>query len=439
MRYQGAIGAGSRRAEDAKSLIVRRRGRRSSLLLRDDDDKEEDDDDDEDETPSPTTTSPTSTNSPPSSPTTTSSSSSTSSSSLTSTTSTTSTTLTSTATPPPPPPPPPPPSPPPPQTFGTTPPEQTTSAPVATSFPQAAPAVTSVPEVTPTPQAITQTPTTLSSLTLPSSSASVPVATLKPDQAQTQNAGTQNQSGPQQNSAAIAAAILGKGLTSYRLMVVKTEAIALVLKIDADKGPLAILGVAALLGFFGWRYINRRRKRQQEDADVAEDGFYDGDADVTDEKSSRISGNQSSRDAMPSWLKRQVSKLTQGEQRPEAPQRPKEAKVNGWMDQHASRMLDPMYARASMVSSVASDLGPPPSISPASVVGGNRQSVLSEMGQIRRDAVPPPLDIGMVERAKKMHEEQQQSERAREIARAAALLEAPASVAGSSSSSYLYA
>lgn len=135
---------------------------------------------------------------------------------------------------------------------------------------------------------------------------------------------------------------------------------------------------------------------------------------------------------MPSWLKRQLSKLTQGEQVPAAPERPKEAKVSGWMDRHTSKMLDPMSARASMVSSVASDLGPPPSISPASVVGGNRQSVLSEMGQIRRDAVPPPLDVGMVERAKKMHQEQseRESKRERDIARAAALLEAPDSVVG---------
>lgn len=265
----------------------------------------------------------------------------------------------------------------------------------------------------------------------------MPVAAVNPDQAQTQNAGNQNQQGPQQNSAAIAAAILGEGKANHGLIVVKTEAMKHIRELDADKGLLAILGVAALLGFFGWKYINRRRKRQQEDADLTEEDLYDAYASESDEKSSHISSNQPSRDAVPSWLKRQVSKLTQGEQPPAAPQRPKEAKVNGWMDRHASKMLDPMDARASMVSSVASDLGPPPSISPASVVGGNRQSVLSEMGQIRRDAVPPPLDIGMVERAKKMHEEQQhQSERAREIARAAALLEAPASVAGQQS--YLY-
>lgn len=213
-------------------------------------------------------------------------------------------------------------------------------------------------------------------------------------------------------------------------MIVKFAPITLILEVDADKVPLAILGVAAFLVFFGWKYVNRRRKRQQENAAPTKTEIYNYYASESDEKSSQISSNQSSSNSMPSWLKRQLSKLTHDEQPQEVPQRPKEAKVNGWMDRHTSKMLDPMDARASMVSSVASDLGPPPSISPASVVGGNRQSVLSEMGQIRRDAVPPPLDVGMVERAKRMHEEQSEREREREIARAAALLEAPASVAG---------
>lgn len=104
----------------------------------------------------------------------------------------------------------------------------------------------------------------------------------------------------------------------------------------------------------------------------------------------------------PGWFKM----LTQRQSPPPpAPERPKEVAVSKWLGRHTSKMLDPMNARASIASSTASGLGPPPSISPASVVGGNRESVLSEMGQIRRDAVPPPLDMAMVERVRQMQDQ----------------------------------
>lgn len=143
-------------------------------------------------------------------------------------------------------------------------------------------------------------------------------------------------------------------------------------------------------------------------------------------RTSRASGSP------PGWFKRQVNKVTQGggNQAAAAPTRPKEAAVSKWMDRHTSRMLDPMAARASMVSSVPSDLGPPPSVSPASVVGGNRESVLSEMGQIRRAAVPPPLDLAMVEKARRLHDEQQEKERQQELERTQALLDPPPPIRG---------
>lgn len=108
------------------------------------------------------------------------------------------------------------------------------------------------------------------------------------------------------------------------------------------------------------------------------------------------------------WLSRQVSKMTQGGNNEQHPDNglpaPKNARVCKWMDRHESRMLDPNWARASIVSSAVTDLGPPPSVSPASVVPDRRESILSEMGQIRRDAVPPALDLVMVERVRKMKE-----------------------------------
>lgn len=111
------------------------------------------------------------------------------------------------------------------------------------------------------------------------------------------------------------------------------------------------------------------------------------------------------RPSTPNWFARQVNKVSAPRAPPpEAPpRRPKEAAVNKWLDGHTSRLLDPMDARASMVSAVPSGLGPPPSVSPASVVGGGYQeSVLSEMGRIRRAAVPPPLDLAMLEKVKNM-------------------------------------
>jgi hypothetical protein len=147
----------------------------------------------------------------------------------------------------------------------------------------------------------------------------------------------------------------------------------------------------------------------------------------------------------PGWLRRQVHKVVKGRASPDAtgaaaaaaaqdgPSSKDPGAVSRWMDRHTSRMLDPMAARASVASSgVASlrGLGPVPSVSPASVVGGQRESILSEMAQIRRAAVPPPLDLKLVERAKQMQEDedrmrgqeqqqqQQQEEEARGPARA---------------------
>lgn len=114
------------------------------------------------------------------------------------------------------------------------------------------------------------------------------------------------------------------------------------------------------------------------------------------------------------WLSRKVSKITQTNAYPPSPDnglaRPKNARIARWMDRHTSRMLDPMHARASIVSSAATILGSAPSVSPASVVSSNRESMLSEMGEIRRDAVPPPLDMNMVARVRKMQESQLEEE-----------------------------
>lgn len=134
------------------------------------------------------------------------------------------------------------------------------------------------------------------------------------------------------------------------------------------------------------------------------------------EETSSQRGESRWSDSTPGWFRRQVNKVTSSNsnQQEQTPARPKEAAVNKWMDRHTSRMLDPMAARASFVSSAPSGLGPPPSISPASVVGGNRESVLSEMGQIRRAAVPPPLDLAMVDRVKRMQEEEMAHEQGQE-------------------------
>lgn len=121
-------------------------------------------------------------------------------------------------------------------------------------------------------------------------------------------------------------------------------------------------------------------------------------------------------DSTPGWFRRQVQKVKSttspsGAAAQEDDPSPKDAAVSRWMDRHASRMLDPMAARASVASSGAASLrglGPVPSVSPASVVGGQRESILSEMGQIRRAAVPPPLDPRLVQRVRQMQEEEGQ-------------------------------
>lgn len=121
----------------------------------------------------------------------------------------------------------------------------------------------------------------------------------------------------------------------------------------------------------------------------------------------------------PGWFRRQVQKVKPTTTGPGAAAQddsssPKDAAVSRWMDRHASRMLDPMAARASVASSGAASLrglGPVPSVSPASVVGDQRESILSEMGQIRRAAVPPPLDPKLVQRVRQMQEEEQMRER----------------------------
>lgn len=124
-------------------------------------------------------------------------------------------------------------------------------------------------------------------------------------------------------------------------------------------------------------------------------------------------------DSTPGWFRRQVAKVKPSTNSPAAgagdddDSSRKDAAVSRWMDRHASRMLDPMAARASVASSGAASLrglGPVPSVSPASVVGGQRESILSEMGQIRRAAVPPPLDPKLVQRVRQMQEEEEEQQ-----------------------------
>lgn len=125
-------------------------------------------------------------------------------------------------------------------------------------------------------------------------------------------------------------------------------------------------------------------------------------------------------DSTPGWFRRQVQKVKSttspgaaGTAAGDDDPSPKDAAVSRWMDRHTSRMLDPMAARASVASSGAASLrglGPVPSVSPASVVGDQRESILSEMGQIRRAAVPPPLDPKLVQRVRQMQQEEQMRE-----------------------------
>lgn len=211
------------------------------------------------------------------------------------------------------------------------------------------------------------------------------------------------------------------------------------------------LGGASLLAFLFWKLYRRRRGRDKPDQGSGKEFYGTGpksDIRVMDEAmaavykaesgdskstpSTRYSGfipprDESSRnetaergvsrwsDSEPGWFRRQVQRVRSGGAgaAEEDDSSPKNAAVSKWMDRHTSRMLDPMAARASVASSgVASlrGLGPVPSVSPASVVGDQRESILSEMGQIRRAAVPPPLDPKMVERVRQMQEQNQMRE-----------------------------
>ncbi|KAG6357521.1 hypothetical protein INS49_013398 [Diaporthe citri] len=214
---------------------------------------------------------------------------------------------------------------------------------------------------------------------------------------------------------------------------------------------IAVFGSLAgvsLLAFLFWKLYRGRRGRDEPDQSSGKEIFVGGpksDIRIMDEAMAAAykaeGGNTSTigfippredpsrdgtadqgvsrwNDSTPGWLRRQVQKVKSrtspdaaaGAAAAQDDSSPKDAAVSRWMDRHASRMLDPMAARASVASSGAASLrglGPVPSVSPASVVGGQRESILSEMGQIRRAAVPPPLDLKMVERVKQMQEEDQ--------------------------------
>lgn len=214
-------------------------------------------------------------------------------------------------------------------------------------------------------------------------------------------------------------------------------------------GTGSLAGVS-LLAFLFWKLYRRRRGRDEPDQGSGKEIFVSGpksDIRIMDEAMAAAykaeGGNNSTigfipprdddpsrdgqtaadqgvsrwSDSTPGWLRRQVQKVKSrtspdaaGAATEDDSSSPnKDAAVSRWMDRHASRMLDPMAARASVASSGAASLrglGPVPSVSPASVVGDQRESILSEMGQIRRAAVPPPLDPKLVERVKQMQEEE---------------------------------
>ncbi|KAJ0120021.1 hypothetical protein J7T55_000874 [Diaporthe amygdali] len=226
----------------------------------------------------------------------------------------------------------------------------------------------------------------------------------------------------------------------------------------AATAAIAVFGSLAgvgLLAFLFWKLYRRRRGRDEPDQSFGQESFGSGpksDIRIMDEAiaaaykaeggnstmapSTRYSGfipprDDPSRygtadqgvsrwsDSTPGWFRRQVQKVKSTTSPGAAgaaagdDSSPKDAAVSRWMDRHASRMLDPMAARASVASSGAASLrglGPVPSVSPASVVGDQRESILSEMGQIRRAAVPPPLDPKLVQRVKQMQEEKRMRE-----------------------------
>lgn len=215
---------------------------------------------------------------------------------------------------------------------------------------------------------------------------------------------------------------------------------------SSGTGSLAGVG---LLAFLFWKLCRGRRGRDEPDQSFGKEYYGSGpksDIRIMDEAmaaaykleggdsnmapSTRYSGFIPPRDDLsrdgsaeqgmsrwsdstPGWFRRQVQKVKSTTSPSAAAQdesSPKDAAVSRWMDRHTSRMLDPMAARASVASSGAASLrglGPVPSVSPASVVGDQRESILSEMGQIRRAAVPPPLDPKLLQRAKQMQEEEQ--------------------------------
>lgn len=280
--------------------------------------------------------------------------------------------------------------------------------------------------------------------------------TTDPPRAQ-DGAGLSRQSTGVPPAATAAIAVFGT-LTSLVIILPKSGyllpmASKIIILTRLESGSLAGVG---LLAFLFWKLYRRRRGRDEPDQGLGNESFGSGpksDIRIMDEAmaaaykaeggnsdmapSTRYSGFIPTRDDDPSrygaadqgvsrwsdstpgpgWFRRQVQKVKPTTSPGTAAAQddsssPKDAAVSRWMDRHASKMLDPMAARASVASSGAASLrglGPVPSVSPASVVGGQRESILSEMGQIRRAAVPPPLDPRLVQRVQQMREQEQQT------------------------------